>query len=194
MSRTIFLIAGPSGSGKTSLTQALVQRTKGLTKGITVTTRVPRSGEISGKDYHFVTPSQFVEMEQAGEFLETDFAYNEWYGVPRSTLDAAGDVALILTFSGALSLKRLIPHAMTLFIIPTCAETAATRVADRHSPNEQARMANYETEVAAARYFDHVILNLDFDQALEQLESVVDSRRQARIARPHSLEPFHHSI
>ncbi|WP_169747186.1 hypothetical protein [Edaphobacter aggregans] len=59
MSRTVFLIAGPSGSGKTTLTQALVQRMPLLTKGITVTTRVPRRGELSGKDYHFVTPTDF---------------------------------------------------------------------------------------------------------------------------------------
>jgi ribose 1,5-bisphosphokinase PhnN len=94
MSRTVFLIAGPSGSGKTTLTQALVQRIPRLTKGITVTTRAPRPGEVSGKDYHFVTPEQFAKMEREGELLETDHAYNESYGVPFSAVEVVGDVAL----------------------------------------------------------------------------------------------------
>ncbi|WP_051979498.1 hypothetical protein [Edaphobacter aggregans] len=74
MSRTVFLIIGPSGSGKTSLTQSLVERVPQLTKGITATTRVPRPGEVSGKDYHFVTHLQFLQMQREGAFLETDFA------------------------------------------------------------------------------------------------------------------------
>jgi guanylate kinase len=95
LSRTAFLIIGPSGSGKTSLTQSLVERVPQLTKGITTTTRLPRHGEVSGKDYHFVTPLQFSEMQRSGAFLETDYAYNESYGVSRSALDVEGDVALM---------------------------------------------------------------------------------------------------
>ena len=100
------------------MTQSLVERVPQLTKGITATTRVPRPGEVSGKDYHFVTPLQFSEMQQAGAFLETDYAYNESYGVPRSALEVEGDVALIVTVPGALSLRRILPYAMTLFVMP----------------------------------------------------------------------------
>ncbi len=193
MSRTVFLIAGPSGSGKTTLTQALVQRMPLLTKGITVTTRAPRRGELSGRDYHFVTSTDFAPMERDGELFETDHAFNESYGVPHSVLEVEGDVALIVTVAGALTLKRLLPNTMTLFILQACAGVAAARIADRNSPNESARIASYEAEVAAARHFDSVILNLDFDQALQQLEGVVISRRRSIFIRPKNFIARHHA-
>jgi guanylate kinase len=180
------LIAGPSGSGKTTLTQTLAQRVPQLTKGVTVTTRTPRIGEVSGKDYHFVTPEHFARMEHEGKLLETDHAYNESYGVPSSALEVVGDVALIVTVAGALSLKRLLPYTMTLFIVPDSAGTAAGRVADRNSPNERARIASYEAEVSAARHFDSVFLNLDFGQTLKQLESVVRIQGVGRCSFGHS--------
>jgi guanylate kinase len=192
LSRTVFLIIGPSGSGKTSLTQSLVERVPQLTKGITATTRVPRPDEVSGKDYHFVTPLQFSEMQQAGAFLETDYAYNESYGVPRSALEVEGDVALIVTVPGALSLRRILPYAMTLFVMPASAGTAAIRVSDRNSPNQAERIASYESEVSAARYFDSVFLNLDFEQTVQEMVSVVLSRRRSMLFRPWRFAPVYH--
>jgi guanylate kinase len=179
MSRTVFLIAGPSGSGKTSLTQALTQRMKRLTKGITVTTRAPRPGEVNGKDYFFVTPDEFVVMEKKGAFLETDKAYQECYGVPHSVLEPLGDISIIITIAGAMSLKRLLPYCMTLFIVPKSAEIAANRVAARNSPNESLRLESYESEVAAASRFDAVLHNLDFDKTLSDLEDVIHTRRRS---------------
>ena len=175
---TIFLIAGPSGSGKTTLTQELVRRVPGLTKAVTVTTRQPRPGEISGVDYHFVSTEHFREMQQSGELIESDFAYNEHYGVPRTTLDMAGDIAIIITVDGALTLRRQVANTLGLFILPTCPEAASVRVAARKCPNEEFRIAGYEAEVLAARHFDYVILNLDFKQSLCQMEKIVLARRQ----------------
>ena len=192
MSRTVFLIIGPSGSGKTSLTQSLVERVPQLTKGTTVTTRVPRPGEVSGKDYHFVTPLQFSEMQQAGAFLEMDHAYNESYGVPRSALNVESDLALIVTVPGALSLQRILPYTMTLFVMPASAGTAAIRVSDRNSPNQAERIASYESEVSAARYFDSVFLNLDFEQTVQEMVSVVLSRRRSMLFRPWCYPPVYH--
>jgi len=173
-----FLIAGPSGSGKTTLTQELVRRVPGLTKAVTVTTRQPRPGEISGVDYHFVSTEHFREMQQSGELIESDFAYNEHYGVPRTTLDMAGDIAIIITVDGALTLRRQVANTLGLFILPTCPEAASVRVAARKCPNEEFRIAGYEAEVLAARHFDYVILNLDFKQSLCQMEKIVLARRQ----------------
>jgi guanylate kinase len=191
LSRTVFLIIGPSGSGKTSLTQSLVERVPQLTKGITTTTRLPRPGEVSGKDYHFVTPLQFSEMQRSGAFVETDYAYNESYGVPRSALDVEGDVALIVTVPGALSLQRILPDTMTLFVMAASAGTAAGRVVNRNSPNQRERIASYETEASAARFFDSVFLNLDFEQTVREMETVVLSRRRSLLFRPVVSSPLH---
>ena len=86
MSGTVLLIAGPSGSGKTTLTRALVNRVPFLTRAITVTTRLPRPGEVSGEDYHFVSPERFVEMNQSGALIECAETYTESYGIPRTVL------------------------------------------------------------------------------------------------------------
>lgn len=122
MAGTIFLIVGPSGSGKTTLTQELVRRVPGLTKAVTVTTRQPRPGEISGVDYHFVSTKRFREMQQGGELIESDYAYNEHYGVPRAVLDLAGDIAIVITVDGALTLRCQRTNARSIFILPTCPE------------------------------------------------------------------------
>ena len=75
MSGIVLLIAGPSGSGKTTLTRGLVNRVPFLTKAITVTTRLPRPGEVSGEDYHFVSPERFAEMNRAGALIECAETY-----------------------------------------------------------------------------------------------------------------------
>ncbi len=177
MAGTIFLIVGPSGSGKTTLTQELVRRVPGLTKAVTVTTRQPRLGEISGVDYHFVSTEYFREMKQGGELIESDYAYNEHYGVPRAVLDLAGDIAIVITVDGALTLRCQRTNARSIFILPTCPEAAAARVAARQCPNEDFRIARYEAEVLAARHFDHVILNLDFMQSVFQVEKIIFAQR-----------------
>jgi guanylate kinase len=192
LSRTVFLIAGPSGSGKTSLTHALTQRINGLTKGITVTTRAPRPGEVDGRDYNFVSPEEFAAMEKRGTVLETDKAYNESYGVPHSALEPVGDIALIVTVAGAMSLKRLLPYSMTLFIVPESSAVAACRVAERNSPNELPRVASYESEAATARYFDSVHHNLHFDQTLHDLETVIHARRRSTYFHIQAFIPRHH--
>lgn len=154
------------------------RRVSGLTKAVTVTTRQMRSGEISGVDYHFVSTERFREMQQGGELIESDCAYNEHYGVPRMVLDLAGDIAIVITVDGALALRRQKTNARSIFILPTCPEAAAARVAARQCPNEDFRIARYEAEVLAARHFDNVILNLDFKQSLYQMEKIVLARRQ----------------
>ncbi len=72
-------------------------------------------------------------MERDGELFESDHAFNESYGVPHSVLEVEGDIALIVTAAGALTLKRLLPNTMTLFILPASAGIAASRIADRRA-------------------------------------------------------------
>jgi guanylate kinase len=181
MAQNVYLISGPSGSGKTSLTQALLKRTEKISRAVTVTTRQQREGEINGVHYQFVNRTQFVELERAGELLETDYSYNEWYATPRTVLDSEDDVVLIVTVPGALALKQAIPYAKMLFILPPCARTAAQRVAERSCANEKERIDNYDTEVAAARHFDHVFLNLDFEETVQRMCDYVLHCRKERV-------------
>ena len=176
---TVLLIAGPSGSGKTTLTRALVSRVSFLTRAITVTTRLPRPGEVSGEDYHFVSPDQFDEMNRAGDLIECAETYTESYGIPRAVLAVMCDQALILTGGGALALRQRLPNSISIFIQPVSAAAAAARIVERNCPNSQSRIAGYEQEVAASSQFDRVFLNKDFAETLEQIEDFyLSARRQ----------------
>ena len=180
MSGTVLLIAGPSGSGKTTLTRALVNRVPFLTRAITVTTRLPRPGEVSGEDYHFVSPEQFAEMKRSGALIECAETYTESYGIPRTVLAGLCDRALILTGGGALALRQRLPNSISIFIQPASAAAAAARILERNCPNSEYRIAGYEQEVAASSQFDRVFLNKDFDETLDQIEDFYLSARRQR--------------
>jgi len=182
MSGTVLLIAGPSGSGKTTLTRALVNRVPFLTRAITVTTRLPRLGEVSGEDYHFVSPERFAELKRADALIECAETYTESYGIPRSVLAGLCDRTLILTGGGALALRQRLPNSLSIFIQPASAAVAAERILDRNCPNSEYRIAGYEQEVAASPQFDRVFLNIDFDETLDQIE---DFYLSARRLKPH---------
>ena len=185
MSGTVLLIAGPSGSGKTTLTRALVRRVPFLTRAITVTTRLPRPGEVSGEDYHFVSPEQFVEMNRSGALIECAETYTESYGIPRTVLVGLCDRALILTGGSALALRQRLSNSISIFIQPASAAAAAARIIERNCPNSQSRIAGYEQEVAASSQFDRVFMNKDFAETLEQIEDFyLSARRQTPHGRP----------
>ena len=187
MSGTVLLISGPSGSGKTTLTRALVRRVPFLTRAITVTTRLPRPGEVSGEDYHFVSLEQFVEMNRSGALIECAETYTESYGIPRTVLVGLCDRALILTGGSALAIRQRLSNSISIFIQPASAAAAAARIVERNCPNSQSRIAGYEQEVAASSQFDRVFLNEDFDETLDQIE---DFYLSARRQRPHG-RPAH---
>ena len=185
MSGTVLLIAGPSGSGKTTLTRALVNRVPFLTRAITVTTRLPRPGEVSGEDYHFVSPERFAELKRADALIECAETYTESYGIPRAVLAGMCDRALILTGGGALALRQRLPNCLSIFIQPASAAAAAERILERNCPNSEYRIAGYEQEVAASSQFDRVFLNADFDETLDQIEDFyLSARRQRSHSRP----------
>jgi guanylate kinase len=185
MSGTVLLIAGPSGSGKTTLTRALVNRVPFLTRAITVTTRMRRPGEVSGEDYHFVSPERFAELKRADALIESSETYTESYGIPRAVLAGMCDRALILTGGGALALRQRLPNCLSIFIQPASAAAAAERILERNCPNSEYRIADYEQEVAPSSQFDRVFLNADFDETLDQIEDFyLSARRQSPHSRP----------
>jgi guanylate kinase len=190
MSGIVLLIAGPSGSGKTTITRELVKRVPFLTRAITVTTRLPRPGEASGEDYHFVSPSRFAELNRTGTLVECAETYDESYGIPRSVLAGLCDRAIILTVGGALALRRRLPNSISIFIQPKSSAEAAARVIERNCPNSESRIAGYDQEVAASFDFDHVLVNEDVDQTVAELEGFYLRLRRQRIRGQRTQLPY----
>ncbi|GIX27709.1 guanylate kinase [Pelomicrobium sp. G1] len=189
MSGILFIVAAPSGAGKTSLVAALLERDRNLRLSVSYTTRPPREGEVDGRHYHFVDPSTFQEMLERGEFLESAEVYGNRYGTSqawvRRQLEAGTDVLLEIDCQGAAQVRRLMPEAVGVFILPPSMEVLKRRLEKRGTEPPEAiarRLAAARAEMGRVGEFDYVIINNRFDEALDDLASVVRAER-LKVAR-----------
>ncbi len=174
------LITGPSGVGKGTLVRSLLERHPDIYLSVSMTTRSPRSGEVNGKDYFFVTPEQFQDLIAAEQLLEwAQFAGN-YYGTPRQQVEEKikqGILVLLeIELEGARQIRASFPQALRLFILPPSMSELERRLRDRQSESPEAitrRLNRAIIEIAAADEFDVQIVNDDFDRALADVELVL---------------------
>lgn len=187
----LFIVSAPSGGGKTSLTRALVPRLSacGIDAVISVsyTTRAPRSGEQNGVHYHFVDEDVFQEMVVRGEFLEHAEVFGRRYGTGRQKTEqllAAGcDVILDIDWQGARQVRRLMVEAQAVFILPPSLDELERRLRGRSQDDEATiarRMCEARQEMSHYDEYDYLVVNDDFERALDQLAAVFVSRRVRR--------------
>ncbi|GMQ90891.1 MAG: guanylate kinase [Gammaproteobacteria bacterium] len=177
---TLFIFSAPSGGGKSSLAQALSKRDADIGISISHTTRDPRSGEINGQHYHFVTAPEFEELVAQDQFLEHARVFDHYYGTSRQAvqllLDQGKHVILDIDWQGASSIKANMPEAVSIFILPPSREELERRLRARGQDSEEIikrRMADAVSEMQHYSEFDHVIVNDDFDAALNDLEAII---------------------
>jgi guanylate kinase len=155
----------------------LVQRHPELYVSISVTTRRPRPGEVDGRDYYFVSESQFERMVANGELLEwAEFAGN-FYGTPRAPVEEhirRGDwVILEIELEGARQIRKTFPDALRLFVLPPSLAELEQRIRSRGQDSDDAiarRLQRAREEIAAADEFNLQIVNDNFDRAVQQVE------------------------
>lgn len=181
---SLFVVSAPSGAGKSSMVKALLASDPSLGVSVSHTTRAPRGQEQNGREYHFVDRATFVDMVAAGDFLEWAEVHGNLYGTSRSAIEtqvATGhDVVLEIDWQGALQLKALLSDAVLVFILPPSWDELARRLNRRgeDTPDVIAqRLVNARLEVAQARHFDFVIINLIFETAVFDLKAIVHSQR-----------------
>ena len=181
---TLFIISAPSGAGKTSLVNALVQRCDTLKVSVSHTTRPKRSREEDGRSYHFVSEATFADMLSQGLFLEHARVFDNLYGTSRDWVDgqlAAGcDIILEIDWQGAAQIKRLRPDSVSVFILPPSRQALLQRLTGRGQDDEtviRQRMDAAVEEISHHQDADYIVVNDDFDQALDELQSVIDSQR-----------------
>lgn len=190
----LYIVSAPSGAGKTSLSRALVPRLArhGVTSSISVsyTTRAPRPGEVHGEHYHFVDETLFVEMIGAGAFLEHAHVFGRRYGTGRKRTEdllAAGeDVILDIDWQGARQVRAAIPEAVGIFILPPSVAELERRLRGRSQDSEEtiaARMDEAHQELAHHGEYDYLVINEQFDQALEELAAICLQPRLRRDAQ-----------
>jgi guanylate kinase len=188
MSRGLLLvIAAPSGAGKTSLVAALVQSDPRVRVSISHTTRPRRGIERDGHDYFFIDAAQFEAMRDRGEFLEHARVFGNHYGTSRkaveSALDSGHDVVLEIDWQGARQIRRSFAGAATIFILPPSRATLIERLRKRGQDDETViaeRTREAVEEMSHYAEFDYLIVNDDFDVAVDDLRAVVRAERLRR--------------
>ena len=197
MSGNLFIVSAPSGAGKTSLVKELLQADSGVKLSVSHTTRQPRPGEVNGREYHFVTEQVFAQMAGRGEFLESALVHGKHYGTSQRWIDeqraAGGDILLEIDWQGAEQVRKLIPEAIGIFILPPSFDTLVARLNRRAQdpPDVIAlRLATARVEISHVSEFNYVIINDKFDVAAQDLISIVRAQRlraSSQLARHHDL-------
>jgi guanylate kinase len=180
----LFIVCAPSGAGKTSLVNALLEREPAVELSVSYTTREPRDGETGGVDYHFVTRDAFLEMAGRGEFLESAEVHGNLYGTSQAWIDArmaeGRDIVLEIDWQGAQQVRRLVPSAVGVFVLPPSLDALRRRLTARGKDSSEVierRLANAREEIAHVEEFDYVIINQTFDVAVVDLVSIVRATR-----------------
>ncbi len=187
MSGHLFIICAPSGAGKTSLVAELLKVDRGIRLSVSYTTRAPRSGEINGRDYHFVSAEDFQARQAAGEFLESALVHGNHYGTSRAWIAgqraAGSDILLEIDWQGAAQVRRLIPDAIGIFVLPPSFEALVSRLNTRATDAPEVisrRLAAAREEISHVGEFDYVIINDQFGDAVQDLVAVVRAQRLRR--------------
>ncbi|MBE0510435.1 MAG: guanylate kinase [Chromatiales bacterium] len=182
---SLYIISAPSGAGKTSLVKALLEGTRQVMVSISHTTRPMRPGEIDGKDYHFTDVDTFRRMIADNAFLEHAEVFGNFYGTSRSSiLDQMGhgiDVILEIDWQGAQQVRKKMPEATSIFVLPPSLEALETRLRGRNTDSDEViarRLAEAVSDMGHYQEFDYLVINDDFDTALEQLRAILLARRQ----------------
>ena len=181
----LFIVSAPSGAGKSSLISALLQD-KPVDKQVSVshTTRKARPGEINGQHYHFVTTEEFKTLIAENAFFEWAEVFGNYYGTSRKvieqTLEEGIDVFLDIDWQGAQQVKKVMPEAIGIFILPPSRAELEKRLTGRGQDSYEViagRMAQAASEISHYNEYDFIIINDDFDTALSDLVAIIRSQR-----------------
>ena len=176
----LFIISAPSGAGKTTLCKEVVDILPNLLHSVSYTTRSPRSGEVHGHDYFFISQSEFEKMMTAGEFAEWAEVHGNFYGTAIKTLEeyrANGiDVILDIDCQGARQLKERYRQGVFIFILPPSFKELRRRLDLRNSDSDdvkERRIRNAAEEIKESGWYDYIIVNDVYSKAVEKLKAVL---------------------
>jgi len=182
----LFVIAAPSGAGKTSLVKALLQRMPQLHVSISHTTRNRRPTEVAGREYYFVTVPEFEELAERGEFLEYARVFDNYYGTGRQPVEAqlaqGHDVVLEIDWQGAQQVRKALPECQTIFILPPSRRALEDRLRNRATDSNEVierRLRDAVGDMTHSREFDYVVVNDDFEHALDDLIRIVSGQGES---------------
>ena len=199
MAGILFIISAPSGSGKSTLVNELRKQVTGIEFSISWTTRAPRGSEEDGREYHFTTREQFEHMIREGAFLEYAEVFGNLYGTAKASLDDARrqghDLLLDIDVQGAAQVRKSMPEAVSIFVLPPTPKALRTRLRNRFRAEGQmneaelyGRLSEASKEIENYRDYTYILVNDILDRAVAQLEAIVLAERYYRNSEPIALK------
>jgi guanylate kinase len=183
----LFIVAAPSGAGKSSLVNAVLALEPAIRLSISFTSRAARPGERHAEHYHFISKTEFEAMIAAEDFFEHAVVHGDYKGTARQSvepqLNAGHDVLLEIDWQGARQVRAKIPEAITVFILPPSRDALDERMRKRGQDSEeviQQRLTAAREEMSHLHDFDYLIVNRDFDTAVQEMRSIFVASRLRR--------------
>jgi len=192
---TLYIISAPSGAGKTSLVKELTANEVNIVVSISHTTRDMREGEKEGVDYHFVDQEAFLSMVGGSAFLEHAKVFDNYYGTSQQHVEQqllqGRDVILEIDWQGARQVRKQFQDSLSIFILPPSSSALKERLQNRGQDDEDIinrRMKDAVNEMSHYAEFDYIIVNDDFDIALQELGSIFKANRLRQLQQERKLE------
>ena len=179
MSNRIFVLSGPSGVGKGTIGKAILEK-YGMFFSVSCTTRVPRTGEVDGVHYFFISKDAFIKKVNNNGFLEYSSHFDNYYGTPSDVVLKKLEkqsVLLDIDVDGALAVKKKIPSAVLIMILPPTKESLLDRLKGRNTETEDTinkRLSRYDYEISKQYNYDYVVTNDDLDKCIKDIFAIID--------------------
>jgi guanylate kinase len=194
---TVFIISAPSGSGKSTLVSCLLARDPQLRFSVSYTTRTVRGNEKPGESYIYISPQEFEERVQHGEFMEHAEVFGNYYGTNRKVLEQARgegkDLILDIDVQGARQLKERIPEAVSIFVLAPSRDILEQRLRMRSEDSEeviQRRLRDAAEEIRNYSQYDYVLVNHQLEESIDTLAAIIKAERVRRIRMEDQIQPI----
>jgi len=182
----LLILSGPSGAGKDAVLRRMKELDFPLKYITTLTTRPRRPAEKDKVDYHFVTVKKFREMLASNGLLEWAQVYGNWYGVPKNdvkrALDSGQDTIIKVDVQGAATIKKILPQAVFIFLMPPSMDDILVRLKQRHTESSDdlaVRLKTAEDEIKQLHLFDYVVINHwdEIDRAVSDIKAIIAAEK-----------------
>ena len=180
----LIVVSGPSGAGKDTICQKLIKENSNIWMSVSMTTRKPRPLEKDGVDYFFVSSEEFENKIKDNTFLEYAYYNDNYYGTPKDKveekLNEGKDVILVIDINGAVNIKKIIPSALFIFIMPPDMETLKNRLIGRKTESKDKVVKRFITaynEVNNYKKYNYVVVNDKVEDAVNKVKSIIQSEK-----------------
>ena len=184
----MLVLSSPSGAGKTTISRLLLEKETNISMSVSATTRPKRPGEVEGRDYYFIDPTEFNLMVNRRELLEHAKVFGHYYGTPRApvknALEAGSDVIFDIDWQGAQQLTEKARHdIVSVFILPPSTEELDRRLYQRAQDSAgvvAARMAKAPDEMSHWAEYDFIVINQNIENSVSQVQAILAAERLRR--------------